>query len=124
MGEVITNGREPEVTFGDFAALARRRGWTKEFLAERFHGRIDEPRKFFEAVWQGQYAATVIPFNSVLGFYKRELGLHRMESGRDRRCACGCGARVFDRKKWAGPACRKRAQRGRSRTAEIAAVSS
>jgi hypothetical protein len=111
-----------EVTFGDFAALARRRGWSKEFLAERFQGRIDEPRKFFEAVWQGQYAATVIPFNSVLAFYRQERGLLGMDHT-GRRCQCGCGAPVFDRKKWATAACRKRSQRNTSRTAIFEAVS-
>jgi len=106
-----------EVTFGDFAALARRRGWTKEFLTERFQGRIDEPRKFFDAVFQGQYTATVIPFNSVLAFYRQELGLLQLASGTDRRCRCGCGARVFDRKVFASQACKQRGYRARQEVA-------
>jgi hypothetical protein len=117
LGEVITEEREPEVTFGNFATLARRRGWSKEFMAERFQGRIDEPRKFFEAMWQGQYAATVISFRSVLAFYRQELGLHQLGSGTERRCCCGCGVRVFDRKRFASQACKQRGYRTRQQVA-------
>jgi hypothetical protein len=106
-----------EITFGDFHTLARRRGWIKEFLAERLQGRIDEPRKFFEAVWQGQYAATVIPFRSVLAFYGQELGLHQLATGVEKRCRCGCGARVFDRKVFASQACKQRGYRVRQQVA-------
>jgi hypothetical protein len=120
MSETCVSNRELEVTFGDFHALARRRGWTKEFLVERFREHLNDPPRrpraayeFFEAVWQGQYAATVIPFRSVLAFYKQELGLLQLASGTDRRCHCGCGARVFDRKVFASSACRKRGQRAR-----------
>jgi hypothetical protein len=39
-----------EVTFKDFATLARSRGHTAESLAERFRGKIEEPWEFFERV--------------------------------------------------------------------------
>jgi len=105
------------ISFGDFAALARRRGWTLDFLAERFRERIERPREFFERVLQGRYADVVIPFNSVLAFYCQELGLHQLATRIERRCACGCGARVFDRKLFASQACRQRGYRARQQVA-------
>ena len=36
-----------EVTFGDFAKLANRRGLTPEYLAERFTDKIERPSEFF-----------------------------------------------------------------------------
>lgn len=121
----MSSAAELEVTFGDFHALARRRGWTKEFLTERFREQLDDPRhpprygarKFFEAMFQGQYAATVIPFNSVLQFYRQELGLHQLATGIEKRCRCGCGARVFDRKVFASTACKQRGYRTRRQVA-------
>lgn len=83
-----------EVTFSDFAKLANRR------------------------VFQGQYAAVVIPYRSVLAaFYVLELECHQDSIGQHRTCACGCGQAVFDRKKWASPGCRKRLQRKMSQAA-------
>ena len=56
-----------EVTFSDFAKLARKRGLSPEYLAERFTGKIERPSEFFHRVFQGQYATVVIPYPSVLG---------------------------------------------------------
>ena len=36
-----------EVMFKDFSELARRRGWSVEFLAERFQAKIEAPTAFF-----------------------------------------------------------------------------
>jgi len=55
-----------EVTFGDFAKLVTRRGLTPEFLAERFTDKIERPSEFFHRVFQGQYAAVVIPIAASL----------------------------------------------------------
>lgn len=112
-----------EVTFRDFAELARRREWTVEFLAERFQGWIEAPRDFFCRVMQGQHADVVIPYRSVLDLYQQELAFEQAETGRERRCFCGCGQRVWGQKKWATPGCRKRAQRGKSETAIFACAS-
>ena len=102
----------PEISFGDFAALARRRGSSVDDLADRFRGQIDDPREFFKRVLQGQYVATVIPFNSVIAFYQRERGFLRLADPKGRVCAWGCGAPVLARRgKWASAACKKRAQR-------------
>ncbi len=117
-----------EVTFKDFSDLARRRGWTVQFLAERFRGIIEEPTEFFTRVlacrYQGEYRGDVtIPYRSILEFYRAELTFRQQETGRERFCACGCGTRVWDRKKWATCACRKRAQRTGSQTAKTALAS-
>ena len=51
---VIINGHVRivplEVTFRDFAELAKRRGWTPQNLAEKFRGKIEEPSEFFHRV--------------------------------------------------------------------------
>jgi hypothetical protein len=100
-----------EVTFGDFSKLATRRGLTPEYLAERFTDKIERPSEFFHRVFQGQHAAVVIPYRSVLAFYVAELNCHQESIGSHRTCACGCGEAVFDRKKWASSGCKKRLQR-------------
>ncbi len=47
---VIINGIErivpPEVTFRDFASLVKRKGWTPEYLAEKFRGEIEGPTAY------------------------------------------------------------------------------
>jgi hypothetical protein len=57
-----------EVTFSDFAKLANRRGLTPEYLAERLTDKIERPSEFFQRVFQGQHAAVVKPYRSVLAF--------------------------------------------------------
>ena len=116
------------VTFRDFAALAKRRGWTIDFLVDRFRGIIEEPKDFFERAvnckWHGEYRGeVVIPFRSVLRLYSQEMAFQQQEKRRERFCACGCGNRVWDRKKWASTACRKRFQRRESQTVISASVS-
>lgn len=109
----------PAVTYGHFAKLALRRGWTAAFLADRFRGKIEEPRAFFERVLacrsNGEdLSASLIPYRSVLEFYQRELS-SAMPAGTTRGCECGCGKPVHGRKKLASAACRKRMERRRSR---------
>lgn len=106
----------PEITFRDFAKLATERGHTVESLAERFRGKIENPSEFFERVMSCKYhgedrSSVVIPYRSVLDFYREELHYFADSHEKHRRCACGCGLPVFDKKKWASPACRKRTQR-------------
>jgi hypothetical protein len=111
-----------EVTFKDFATVARKRGHTAESLAERFRGKIENPSEFFERVMSCRYhgedrSDVVIPYRSVLEFYNEELHYFRDSNTKHRQCACGCGLPVFDRKKWASPACKKRIQRNGERRA-------
>lgn len=105
----------PTVSMADLAALCRRRGLDVDFLTERFRGAFgDKPgevRDFFLRAFQGRYADVVVPWASVLTWYQRELGLEQLASGRERRCACACGQRVWGRKRWASDACRKRVAR-------------
>jgi hypothetical protein len=102
-----------ELTFKDFAAVARKRGHTAESLAERFRGKIENLSEFFERVMTCKYKGedrswVVIPYRSVLEFYNQELHYFQDSNQKHRQCACGCGLLAFDKKKWATPACRQR----------------
>jgi len=121
---VIINGVRcivpKEVTFRDFAALAKRRGWTPEFLAEEFRGKIEEPSDFFHRVLSCKYrgedrSGVVIPYQSVLDLYHKELSPLIVE-GNVRLCECKCGRRVHGKKSYASGACRKRMERRRAET--------
>ncbi len=112
----------PEVSFKDFGALAKRRGWTAEFLAEEFRGKIEEPSEFFHRVLSCKYKGedrswVVLPYRSVLEFYRKELS-PLIAEGNVRLCECKCGRRVHGRKSYASVACRKRMERRRSETPE------
>jgi len=80
-----------EVTLGDFAKLAAKRGLTPEYLAERFTNKIERPSEFFHRVFQGQYAAVVIPYRSVLAFYTSELHAIRTQLDITRYASAGAG---------------------------------
>ena|SRR5215510_11309637 len=105
-----------QVTFKAFAVMARKRGHTAESLADRFRSKIENPSEFFERVMTCKYkgedrADVVIPYRSVLELYSHELHYFQDSNQNYRQCACGCGRPVFDRKKWASPAYKKRVQR-------------
>ncbi len=61
----------------DFSALARRRNWTAESLAQKFKGIIKTPStKFFYRVMSGEhFPKIVIPFRSVLTFCSKQRDL-------------------------------------------------
>lgn len=110
----------PAITYANFAKLAQRRGWTGAFLAERFRGKIEEPRAFFERVLAclskgDDLSEVLLPYRSVIEFYQTELSL-AVPGGETRSCDCGCGKPVYGRKKLASAACRKRMERRRSRS--------
>jgi hypothetical protein len=118
--------REP-MTFKDFATLARNRGHSAESLAELFRGKIEEPREFFARVmacrWKGEDRSdVVIPYGSVIVFYQAELHYFSDSNAKHKKCACGCGLPVFDRKKWATPGCRQRVARGKVTDAHFAVL--
>jgi hypothetical protein len=105
-----------EVTFKDFAALAKKRGHTAESLADRFRGKIENASEFFERVMTCRShgedrSGVVVPYRSVIEFYLEELHYFGDSHEKHRRCACGCGAPVFDRKKWASPSCRQKTEK-------------
>jgi len=100
-----------EVTFKDFSDLARRRRWTPQSLAEKFRRRIEAPMEFLSRCLSGRYPAVVIPYRCIVDFCRREIAIEQQRSGNGKKCACGCGLPVFDRKKWALPGCKKRTAR-------------
>jgi hypothetical protein len=100
---------EINVTFKAFAALARKRSWTVQSLAARFRGRIQNPAEFFNRILDAKSPDNLVPYRSVIEFYA-ESQTKPAEAARP-TCACGCGRAVFDRKKWATPGCRTKAQR-------------
>jgi len=113
-----------EITFKEFATVARKRGHSAEPLADRFRGKIDEPREFFERVMSCKYkgedrAGVVIPYKSVIEFYQAEMHYFADSNRKHRVCACGCDRPIFDRKKWATPGCKKKAQRKESQTSVL-----
>ena len=107
----------PTVSFAEFARVMRRQGIDEAYLVKRFRtdfvSGTGEARAFFERVFDPRYANVVIANRPVIEFYLRETGAIRDASDRDRRCACGCGQRVFGRKKWASKGCRQRGYRRR-----------
>ena len=108
------------VTFRDFAELAKRKGWSVQFLAEAFRGRIEDPSEFFHRVLTCQYRGedrswAVIPYLSVVDFYCKEVS-PLVTEGSVRLCGCMCGMPVYGRKIYNSAACRKRVERGRSET--------
>ena len=115
LGAVIM---EKEITFKNFSNLAKRRGWTPEFLAEKFKGIIESPSEFFHRCLSGKLDwNTVIPYKSVLDFYWRELS-PLIEEKAGRFCICGCQRRVYGRKQFASGYCRLRRHRQRSQTSK------
>ena len=116
-----------DVTFKAFAAVAKRRGHTPESLAELFRGMIEEPREFFERVMACRYkgenrSGVVLPYRNVIEWYRKEVSYFMDASRKQRVCLCGCGAPVFDRKKWATPGCRQRVARGNVTDAHFASL--
>ncbi len=115
---VIINGIErivpPEVTFRDFASLAKRKGWTPEYLAEKFRGEIEGPSEFFHRCLSGKPEwSVVIQYRSVLDLYWRGLS-PLIEEESVRFCICGCQRRVYGRKQYASGYCRLKSHRQRS----------
>lgn len=107
----------PIVTFAEFARVMRSRGIDPTYLVKRFRTEFGdgtaEVRMFFDQVFDRRYRDRMIPYRSVIEFFRREVGITQMGSDCGRRCACGCGQRVFGRKKWATNACKQRGYRRR-----------
>lgn len=100
-----------EVTFRDFALMAKSRGHTVESLVDRFRGQIEEPRDFFERVIACRYhgedrSDVIIPYGSVLGFYAAESSYS--VNDKTRLCACGCGRPAAPRSPYASKLCQRR----------------
>jgi hypothetical protein len=100
----------------EFARLMRARGIDQRYLVKRFRSSfgdgVSDVRGFFERAFQRR-SDLMVPYRSVLEFYQREIGAVQDAEGRERRCACGCGQRLFGRRKWASAECRQRGYRRR-----------
>jgi len=104
-----------KITFKDFAALAKRKGWKPESLAVKFRGKVDGPSEFFHRVLGGKHGDVVIPFHTVLDFYHKEQSPLIQDEAV--MCACGCQKPVSGHKRYFSNYCRLRAYRKRSLTA-------
>jgi hypothetical protein len=114
-----------EITFKVFQTLMLKRGRTVDDLVEIFRGKIEDPREFFDRVMSCRYHGedrgfVVIPYRSVMEFYRRDCHFYKDINPKHRACTCGCGRPVFDWQKWASSGCRKRAQREQSVTEILA----
>ncbi len=56
------------ITFGMFKKLVEQRGWNPESLAGELKA-IEQPKEFFNRVWDRRHAEVIIPYRSVLKFY-------------------------------------------------------
>ena len=111
----IVNPNVPSVTFKDFAKLAKQKGWSAQFLAEKFRGKIEGPSEFFHRCLSGDSAPDgVVAYRSVIDFYLQQLN-PLVKDASARVCLCGCLRRVYGRKKYATGYCRKKACLKRSR---------
>ena len=104
--------RDPCITFNQFQALAKRRGWTVDFLAAFVKGELDEPKRTIERILKTGPAETVIPYTCLIELYLKATAklAEGTPTGRG-YCVDGCGQRVMGRKKFASDAYRKRAAR-------------
>ena len=106
-----------EVSFRDFTALAKRKGWKPEFLAVEFRGKVDSPSELFHRVLGGKFGDVVIPFHTVLDFYRKELSPLINEQA-IKLCVCGCQKRAYGRKRFASSYCRLKVHRKGSLTSK------
>jgi hypothetical protein len=100
----------PCITFKQFRDVAKREGWTIEFLVEQVRGEIDEPKRTMERILKTGPADTVIPYGCLLELYQK-ASKKPAPVQRPGYCQDGCGQRVMGRQKFASDACRKRAAR-------------
>ncbi len=103
------------VTFAQFAHLAKSKGWTAPYLAERFRGKIENPSAFFQRIMDPRATGCAISYRSVLQFYFENVGPAAGVAER-KTCACGCGRPLTGRKKLATGYCRVKMSRARSVT--------
>jgi len=118
-GDTLAGNGGREVTFHDFAALAKRKGWTPEFLAGEFRGKVDNPSEFFHRVLGGKHGGVAIPFHTVLDLYHKELS-PLMQDEAVRLCVCGCQKQAHGRKRYASAYCRLKTYRRGALTARRA----
>jgi hypothetical protein len=100
----------PRITFNQFRALAKRRGWTVDSLAVVVKGELDEAKRTIERILKTGPAETVIPYTCLIELYLKATAKPAEGTPTGKGCcADGCGQRVMGRQKFASDACRKRA---------------
>jgi hypothetical protein len=124
--ELMARADGQPITFKEFRMLMEQRNQGVDDLADRFRGKIDDPREFFERVMSCRVKVAghfedrsdcVIPYRSVIEFYREELHFFKdVAKSNQRYCACGCGTPVFGQFKFARAGCRKRVQRQKAAT--------
>jgi hypothetical protein len=105
----------PCITFGQVRALAVQQGLTLRDLVAQFQEEVEQAREVFSRVWDKRLSAVVMPYWAVIQWYEKATAPRLALEG-ETDCACGCGAKVWGRRKWARPGCRMRVYR-QSRTA-------
>lgn len=102
------------VTFRDFAALARKKHWTAETLAQTFRGAIEGETagSYFARVLRGESAwDCVIVYRAIVAAYLTAAS-ELIDAGRLRTCACGCGSPVYGSHRFARETCGKKSPVG------------
>lgn len=97
------------ISFQNFAAVAKRMGWTVDELALEFRGIAEKepaPSYFWRILRGDPDWSVVIPYRSVIAKYLRATVELRAE-GQLRLCACGCTSPVFGRDRLAWPNCKR-----------------
>jgi hypothetical protein len=102
----------PCITFKQFRDVAKREGWTIEFLVEQVREEIDEPKRTMECILKTGPADTVIPYTCLIQLYEKATAIPEARPG-EQSCACGCGGRVRGKQRFATSACQRRAHRQR-----------
>jgi hypothetical protein len=64
----------PEITFKDFATVAKKRGHTVESLADRFRGKIENPSELFERLMTCKYEGEEKEMTPILSTTQRLCG--------------------------------------------------
>jgi hypothetical protein len=106
----------PCITFGQVRALAVKQGMSPSDLVAQFQEDVERPREVFTRVWDRRLGGVVMPYWAVIQWYQKTTAPVLALAG-EPTCACGCGIRVWGRRKWAKPGCRMRVYR-QSRMAE------
>jgi hypothetical protein len=106
----------PCITFAQVRVLAVKQGLTLRDLVAQFQEDMERPREVFMRVWDRRLDEVVMPYWAVIEWYQKVTAPVLALAG-EPTCACGCGARVWGRRKWARPGCRMRVYR-QSRMAE------
>ena len=101
---------EYNVTFGEFARLAKQNGLTSDGLVEIvkpwWEGR-DPKEQFAKRVFTPLYAQVIIPYRSLLLLYASWKEIREVEA--NKTCACGCGKPINSAfRRYASEACKQR----------------